>query len=156
VGTLNLRSKIDLSAFTELRQLWTNRCLQVEKRKASEKEIDKANKTVIKTIVDQLQDRSYLINCLMCIKDDGVYLEKRYDVINTKTNAISYFSITMKLQQLMYLLYDDKVAKELPKLIERKTRSMDRLVKTQFKNHTVRKVSAPFVIQLDTSTKYSF
>lgn len=156
MGTVNLRAKIDPSVFSELRTSWNNRCTQVEARKASEKEIDKANKDIIKKMTESLKDRVYLKNAKLRIRDTDVLLEKFYSIRDLRTNGLSYFSVCTLLPSMAMLFRDDKSSKDIPKIIERKARTLDRLTKRAMKHHGVCETVTLFQIILETQTKYSF
>lgn len=156
-GTLNLREKMEPSLLTEVRKDWISRCDQVEKRKASEKEIDRANKNIIKKLTECLEQRSYLKNALLYVRDTHVTLVKGYSLWDKNQKAKLYFTLEANLPPLQILFASDKSVKEFPKLVENTARLLDRLVRTQFKNHKVQQtVGRPFHIYLDTQTKYSF
>lgn len=156
MAVLNLRSKMDPSVFTEVRKAWTDRCSQVETRKATEKSIDKANKEIIKKLSDTLKNRVYLKNAKLHIRDADILLEKFYSIRDLRTNSLSYFSICTTLPPLSQLLATDKAAKDIPKTIENRARRLDRLTKRAMKNHGIVEIATNLLIVLETQTKYSF
>lgn len=157
MSTINLRAKIDPSILTEIRKDWDSRCSQVDKRKASEKEIDRANKNIIKKLTEALKEKSYLKNAVMYIRDTYVTLVKGYCLEDKDSKVEFYFTMETNLPPLVTLLATDTSAKSIPSRVERAARILDRLVKTGFSNHKVKKTAGyPFKIYLDTQTKYSF
>lgn len=157
MATLNLRSKMDNSLFTELHQQWVDRCTKVKERKESEKTIDKANKDIVRKLSEYLGNKSWLKGSILRIRDNEVILVKGFEIETKDGIPWKYFTIETSLACLDNMLSTEKSAKKIPSTIEQNSRIIDRIVRRQFKNHKIKEsTNLQFNIYLETSTKYSF
>jgi hypothetical protein len=155
MANMNLRTKIEPNEILDIRKIYLARRDKVTERDKNSKEIQVDNDTLSKEIIKLFANKSHMNNVRMIIKDNIIELAKQYLISKGSTPKIS-FDISVKVPSLASSLRTVQKAKEFPQLIEKNVRILNKLIKTNFSNNTISQIQHPFMITIDTKTRYSF